>query len=117
MPQYLVAIHLPDDFDPSREDEAMERDIDALNEEMEAEGAGFSLAASPPLAMRSHCGRSPTARCSSPMGHTWRPRSTSAAFGYWKPLTWTRRWRGGARPSLPVGPRSRCARLASFVSN
>jgi len=38
MPQYLVAIHLPDDFDPSRVDKAMERDIDVLNEEMEAKG-------------------------------------------------------------------------------
>src|SRR5258708_5561757 len=39
MTQYLVAIHLPDDFDPSAQDEAMERDIDALNEEMEAKRA------------------------------------------------------------------------------
>ena len=38
MPQYLVAIHLPDDFDPSSVDKAMERDIDVLNEEMEAKG-------------------------------------------------------------------------------
>jgi hypothetical protein len=38
MTHYLVAIHHPDDHDPSREDEAMERDIDALNEEMEAAG-------------------------------------------------------------------------------
>ncbi len=38
MTQYLVAIHHPDDYDPSREGEAMERDIDALNEEMEAAG-------------------------------------------------------------------------------
>jgi hypothetical protein len=33
MPQYLVAIHHPDDFDPSVVTEAMERDIDVLNEE------------------------------------------------------------------------------------
>ena len=39
MAQYLVAIHLPDDFDPSRADKAMERDIDVLNEEMEAKRA------------------------------------------------------------------------------
>ena len=39
MTQYLVAIHLPDDFDPSAQDEAMERDIDVLNEEMEAKRA------------------------------------------------------------------------------
>jgi hypothetical protein len=34
MTQYLVAIHHPDDYDPSAEGEAMSRDIDALNEEM-----------------------------------------------------------------------------------
>ena len=39
MTQYLVAIHHPDDYDPSvAEDEAMHRDIDALNEEMKAAG-------------------------------------------------------------------------------
>lgn len=34
MPQYLVAIHHPHDYDTSIEDEAMHRDIDALNDEM-----------------------------------------------------------------------------------
>ena len=38
MARYLVAIHHPDDYDPSLEDEAMSRDIDALNDEMEAAG-------------------------------------------------------------------------------
>ena len=38
MTQYLVAIHHPDDYDPSAEDEAMVRDIDVLNEEMIAAG-------------------------------------------------------------------------------
>ena len=39
MAQYLVTIHHPDDYDPSvAEDEAMSRDIDALNDEMEAAG-------------------------------------------------------------------------------
>ena len=41
MPQYLVAIHHPDGYDGSQEDEAMGRDIDRLNEEMEAAGARF----------------------------------------------------------------------------
>ena len=36
--RYLVAIHHPDDYDPSVEDEAMTRDIDALNDEMVAAG-------------------------------------------------------------------------------
>ena len=38
MAQYLVAICLPDDFDPSRVDKSMERDIDVLNEELDAAG-------------------------------------------------------------------------------
>jgi hypothetical protein len=38
MPQYVVAIHHPDDYDPSLEDEAMDRDIDVLNDEMVAAG-------------------------------------------------------------------------------
>jgi len=41
MPQYLVAIHHPDNYDPSAEGEAMVRDIDVLNEEMQAAGARF----------------------------------------------------------------------------
>jgi len=36
MNQYVVAIYLPDDYDPSIEDEAMSRDIAALNDEMTA---------------------------------------------------------------------------------
>jgi hypothetical protein len=38
MTQYLVAIHHPNDYDPSLEDEAMSRDIDVLNEEMMVAG-------------------------------------------------------------------------------
>jgi hypothetical protein len=41
MPQYLVAIHHPDNYDPSLESEQMARDIDVLNEEMKAAGARF----------------------------------------------------------------------------
>jgi hypothetical protein len=36
--KYLVAIHHPDDYDPSVEDEAMSRDIDGLNDEMVSAG-------------------------------------------------------------------------------
>jgi len=38
MTQYLVAIHHPDDYDSSSEDDAMHRDIAALNTEMKAAG-------------------------------------------------------------------------------
>ncbi len=36
--KFMVAIHLPDDFDESSVDEKMERDIDDLNDEMVAAG-------------------------------------------------------------------------------
>ena len=38
MPQYLVAIHHPDNYDPSVEGESMSRDIDVLNDEMVVAG-------------------------------------------------------------------------------
>ncbi len=41
MPQFLVAVHHPDNYDASAEDEAMMRDIDLLNDEMAAAGARF----------------------------------------------------------------------------
>jgi hypothetical protein len=39
MPQYLVAIYHPDDYDPSVETEAMMEEIHALNREMISAGA------------------------------------------------------------------------------
>jgi hypothetical protein len=40
MTQYWITIHHPDDYDPAvAEDEAMDRAIDALNDEMVAAGA------------------------------------------------------------------------------
>jgi hypothetical protein len=38
MTQYLVAIHHPDDFEPFSESAETHRDIDALNDEMNAAG-------------------------------------------------------------------------------
>ena len=40
MPQFIVAVQLPDDFDPSKNDPKMEHDIDVLNEEITAAGIG-----------------------------------------------------------------------------
>src|SRR5215212_1155187 len=39
MPHYLVVSHLPENFDPSIQDEAMVRAINDLNDELEAAGA------------------------------------------------------------------------------
>ena len=41
MPQYLVAVQHPENYDPSLESEAMMRDIGALNQEMDAAGVRF----------------------------------------------------------------------------
>jgi hypothetical protein len=76
MTRYLVAIHHPDDYDPSFEDEAMSRDIDALNDEMVAAGVRIFVGGLSPPAARGRCGRSPMVRFSSLTGRTWRPRST-----------------------------------------
>lgn len=37
--RYLGVFYRPDDYDPCFEDEAMDRDIDVLNDEMKAAGA------------------------------------------------------------------------------
>ena len=39
MPHYLLSGHLPDNFDPSKQDAALVRNINDLNDEMEAAGA------------------------------------------------------------------------------
>jgi hypothetical protein len=44
MPQYLVAIYHPDDYDPSVETEEMIDEIHALNREMMAAGARVFVA-------------------------------------------------------------------------
>ena len=91
MPQFQVAIQLPDNYDPSLEDEAMVRDIDVLNEEMEAAGARFFAGG---LQSAPH-----------------------AAFGYLKQPTWMRPWRGDAKPSSPTAHRSRCASSSQCQQN
>jgi len=49
MPQYLVAIYRPDDYDPSVESKAMMEEIHALNREMVAAGARKFVAALSPV--------------------------------------------------------------------
>ena len=54
MPQFLVAIQHPEDYDPSGEGEAMIRDISALNEAMDAAGARlFAGGLEPPAKAKS----------------------------------------------------------------
>ena len=112
MPQYLVAIHRPDGYDPAvAEDEAMHRNIDALNDEMKAAGVRIFVGGLHPASSA----KSLRAKSNGEVLVTDGPylETKEHVGGFWvlKPPTWTRRWRGGARPLSRVGRRSRCARL------
>ena len=113
MAQYLVAIYHTDDYDPFVETEAMIEEIHALNRELIAAGARKFACGLSPASNAGRCGSSPMARCSSPTGHTWRPRSRWAVFGCWTPLIWTRHSSGDARVPPPARHRSRCGRFFS----
>jgi hypothetical protein len=51
MPQYLLAIYLPENYNPGTEGEEMIRDIDALNDEAEAAGARLFAGGLQPASM------------------------------------------------------------------
>ncbi len=54
MPQYMVAVYQPDDFDPSTVTEAMMEEIHALNRDMIAVGARkFACGITPPGSAKS----------------------------------------------------------------
>ena len=110
MPQYLVAGYLPDNFDPSQADEAMGREIHALNKEMIAAGvrkfacglgAAKSLRGQPDGGV--HITDGPYIEATEHIG----------GFGSWNALTWTRHWHGRAKALPPPAGRSRCARSSS----
>jgi hypothetical protein len=117
MPQYLVAIHHPDGYDGSLEGEAMMRDIDVLNEEMEAAGARIfagglsgnssarSLRAQPNGKVLITDG--PYLETKEHVGGFWILKAANLDEGL---------WRGGARPSSPVGRPSRYARSSNEAS-
>jgi hypothetical protein len=112
MAQYLVAIHHPDNYDPSAEGEAMGRDIDALNEEMIAAGvrifAGGLRAASSAKSLRAQPGGKvvitdgPYLETKEHIGGFW----ILEAANLDEALAWGRK----ALP-LPVAHRSRCVRF------
>ena len=83
MPQYLVAIHHPDNYDPSLEGEEMYRDISALNKEMIAAGVRIFVAGLSPASSAKSLRAQPDGKVviTDGPGRTWRPRSTWVVFG------------------------------------
>jgi hypothetical protein len=98
MPQYLVAIHLPDDFDPSVQDKEMERDIDVLNEEMQAAGARHFAGGLRPVSDARSLREQPDGKVLVTDGPYLETKEHVGGFWILEPLTWKRRWRGDARP-------------------
>src|ERR1051326_7065583 len=85
MPQYLVANYLPDDFDPATVTEAMIEEIHALNREMISAGVRKFACGISPSAKTKTVRKQADGRVLVTDGPYWRPRSTSAVFGFWKP--------------------------------
>jgi hypothetical protein len=109
MTQYLVAIHHPDDYDPSAEDEAMSRDIDALNDEMVAAGVRIFVGGLSPA----RSARSLRAQPDDKVLITNGPylETKEHIGGFW--LIWTMHLRGGARLPSPVWRTCSAASAAS----
>ena len=112
MNQYLVAIYRPEKYDPAvSEDEAMGREIDALNEEMEAAGVRvFAGGLQPESSARGRCDCSPQANCSSPTGPY--AETKEHVGGFWvlkaanldEALAWGRKAAVACRASVEVRP-------------
>ena len=117
MPQYLVAIHHPDNYDPSLESEEMVRDIDVLNEEMAAAGARFFAGGLQSAAHAKSLHKQPGGKVVITDGPYLETKEHIGGFGYSTQPTWMRPWRGDAKPSSPAAHRSRCASSSQCQQN
>ena len=110
MPQHLVAIQHPDNYDPSLEGEGMIRDIGALKEEMDAAGARFIAggveSASPAKWLR----KRPDGNVSITDGPSLEAKEHIGGFWTSNAPTRMSRWPGHAKPSSPARFLSRCER-------
>jgi hypothetical protein len=110
MAQYLVAIHHPDNYDPSVEGEAMVRDISALNREMIAASVRVFVGGLAPASRAKSLRAQPDGKVLITDGPYLETKEHIGGFWVLEVATWTRHWRGGARLPSPAGRRSRCAR-------
>ena len=100
MMQDLVAIHHPADYDLSLEDEAMGRDIDALNDEKVAAGVRiFGGGLSPARSARSLRAQR-DGKVLITDGPDLETKEHIGGFGGWKPLIWMMHLRGGRKAAV-----------------
>ena len=110
MPQYLVAIHRPNDYDASLEDDTMRRNIDTLNDEMVAGGVRVFVGGLKPI----DCARSLRLRPSGELDLADRPYLLTPEHvgGFWvlevqdadEALAWGRKAAIACRASVEVRP-------------
>ena len=109
MPQYLVAIHHPDNYDPSLEDEAMIRDIDVLNEEMAAAGARFFAGGLQSAPHAKSLRKQPGGEVVITDGPYLETKEYIGGFWILDAANMNEAVAWGAKPSPPAAHRSRCA--------
>jgi hypothetical protein len=118
MMQYLVAIHHPDNYDPSvSEDEAMDRDIDALNDEMKAAGVRIFVGGLHPASSAKWIRAQPDGEVLITDGPYLETKEHVGGFWVLEATDLDEALAWGARPLSPVGRRSRYAPsiCASFL--
>jgi len=108
MPQYLVAIQHPNNYDPSLEGEAMIRDIGALNEEMDAAGARFFAGGLEPAAKAKSLRKQPGGEVVITDGPYLETKEHVGGFWILEAADMDEALAWGAKPSSPAGFLSRC---------
>lgn len=113
MTQYLVAIYLPDDYDPSAETEATISEIHALNREIIAAGARkFACGLSPASSAKSLRAQ-PDGKVLVTDGPYLKTKEHIGGFSVLEAADLDEALAWGARLPSPVERRSRCARFFS----
>jgi hypothetical protein len=110
MPQYLVAIYHPDNYDSSLESEAMIEEIHALNREMIAAGARKFVAGLSPASRARSVRRQPDGKVSVTDGPYTETKEHIG--GFWvleaadldEALAWARKAAVACRASVEVRP-------------
>jgi hypothetical protein len=111
MPQYLVAIHHSDNYDPSLEGEAMHRDIDVLNDEMVAAGARIFVGGMQAARNAKSLRKQPDGKVVITDGPYLETKEHVGGFWVLKAADLDEALEWGARPPSPAERRSRCEHL------
>ena len=108
MPEYLIAIQHPHNYDPSLEGEAMIREIGALTQEMDAAGARFFAGGLEPAAKAKSLRKQPGGEVIITDGPYLETKEHVGGFWILEAADMDEALAWGAKPSSPAGFLSRC---------